>query len=131
MQEKGIGGLGGINFKLTDKIAVKGQIEYVKKQPLLLDWCRVYVLRAQERATLESSYLRQLLGPPVGAAQLINGWNCLLTEAGGSNVGRWHTCNEGGDIMKKYAVPMILAMILIVSSGLAGATPSFCRLRIS
>ncbi|MDD2201600.1 MAG: hypothetical protein PHQ21_04600 [Firmicutes bacterium] len=34
MQEKGIGGLGGINFKLTDKIAVKGQIEYVKKQPL-------------------------------------------------------------------------------------------------
>ncbi|MFY9135303.1 MAG: hypothetical protein WBL79_11895 [Bacillota bacterium] len=34
MQEKGVGGLGGINFKLTDKIAVKGQIEYVKKQPL-------------------------------------------------------------------------------------------------
>ncbi len=34
MQEKGVGGLGGINFKLTDTIAVKGQIEYVKKQPL-------------------------------------------------------------------------------------------------
>ena len=29
-----IGGLGGINFKITDKIAVKGQVEYVSKQPL-------------------------------------------------------------------------------------------------
>jgi len=29
-----IGGLGGINFKITDKIAVKGQVEYISKQPL-------------------------------------------------------------------------------------------------
>jgi len=29
-----IGGLGGINFRITDKIAVKGQIEYVNKQAL-------------------------------------------------------------------------------------------------
>jgi len=29
-----IGGLGGINFRITDKIAVKGQVEYVSKQAL-------------------------------------------------------------------------------------------------
>jgi hypothetical protein len=29
-----IGGLGGINFKITDKIAVKGQVEYVNKHAL-------------------------------------------------------------------------------------------------
>lgn len=29
-----IGGLGGINFKITDKIAVKGQVEYVNKSAL-------------------------------------------------------------------------------------------------
>jgi len=29
-----IGGLGGINFRITDKIAVKGQVEYNSKQPL-------------------------------------------------------------------------------------------------
>jgi len=29
-----IGGLGGINFKITDKIAVKGQVEYVNKTAL-------------------------------------------------------------------------------------------------
>ena len=29
-----IGGLGGINFRITDKIAVKGQVEYISKQPL-------------------------------------------------------------------------------------------------
>lgn len=29
-----IGGLGGINFRLTDKIAVKGQVEYINKHTL-------------------------------------------------------------------------------------------------
>ncbi len=29
-----IGGLGGINFKITEKIAVKGQVEYVNKHAL-------------------------------------------------------------------------------------------------
>ena len=29
-----IGGLGGINFKITDKVAVKGQVEYVNKTAL-------------------------------------------------------------------------------------------------
>ena len=29
-----LGGLGGINFRITDKIAVKGQVEYVNKHAL-------------------------------------------------------------------------------------------------
>jgi len=29
-----IGGLGGINFRITDKIAVKGQVEYLKQKAL-------------------------------------------------------------------------------------------------
>jgi hypothetical protein len=37
-------------------------------------------------------------------------------------VGRWHTNSKGGDIMKKYAVPIILAFTLVIASGLASAT---------